>query len=777
MTSRNLKDSYRSLGIILGLISIASGLVFTSSFISSAKSDGVGETVLNSTPTLTSFGTYSQDFDTLPSSGTSISASTLPTGWSFVKGGGGSTYAASIGDSSSQNVYSFGPKTNSERALGSIDGSSSQIQTFGVTFTNSTGGTIKDLQITYTGEQWRKEACGGDDLTPSGDSSGCDQDRLLFSYSKNATSLTNGTWTSVSGLDFSSPISNSPTSGALNGNSSANRRLISATITDVNIPTGTTFVLRWRGYSRFCGDDDLAPSGGTTSCSDGLAVDDFSLIPVPAGAAPDTSIDSGPASLSNQTSATFNFSSPDDTATFECRLDGGDWEPCSSAKTYDGLSDGSHTLEVRASNVYGTDPTPASYTWVVDTINPLVGDASILGNISNSDPRLFTVNVTDETQLATVTVFYRVDDGEWVSAPCVLSNGNTFECALPGVAPGSFVRYYVQGQDAAGNTANYPDPSTPNLYAVSDGSPIPVVGGEYNNVTLDENSALLGNIEVDGVLYITGTVPTDGNSITLKCGATYQQDTNTPSYVTGTFTKFYCGPEEFTFPVGIGVGPAPIGLDGAQGGPSGAYAPVYSDVTSITSFPAFLTVTTFDGPLPGTVTNRSLGLYWRLEEQGGLLADLEFNYDPNYIVGDDANYFGLRRVGTTSGYYPSTMDPANDKFSVSEYSDWSGLGYSYTEWSAGLLTTTAGRAEMSGNVVDESGKGLRNVSVTISGGDLAEAMTVRTNQFGIFQFGGLEIGGTYVVTVKSSRHEFREGTRVIYLADSLTGETFRALRK
>jgi hypothetical protein len=775
---RNLiKNNYRQLAIFVGVLGLLSAVALASHFVSFANNDGPAKVLSNPTTNLTSFGTYSQDFNSLPSSGTSLSASTLPGGWSFVKGGGGSTYAASNGDSSSQNVYSFGPKSNSDRALGSIDGGSSKIQTFGVTFTNNTGGTIKDLEITYTGEQWRKEACEDDDLTAtSSSSSTCDRDKLLFAYSTNATSLTNGSWTSVSALNFNSPINSRSSSGALNGNSASNRTLISATISNVNIPTGTTFILRWRGYNRICIDDDAAPSGGSSSCSDGLAVDDFSLTPIPAGELPDTDIDSGPNSITNQTSATFNFSSPDNTATFECRLDGGAWEPCSSPKTYSGLADGSHTLEVRASNAFGTDPTPATYTWTVDTIAPIVGDASILGNISNSDPRTFTVPVTDETLLSTVTVFYDVD-GVPGSALCVLSAGNTFSCTLPGVAPGSFVRYYVQGQDAAGNTANYPNPATPNLYSVSDGSPIPVDGGEYNNVTLDENSVLGGNIEVDGVLYITGTVPTDGFSITLNCGATYQQDPADPSYVTGTFTKFYCGPEEFTFPVGTGDGSAVAGADGTQGVLSGVYAPVYSNVTSITSFPASLTVTTFDGPIPGAITNLSLGVYWRLEEQGGLLADLEFNYVPSVVVGDDNNYFGLRRIGTTTSYYPATMDPANDKFSVSGYSDWSGVGYSFTEWSAGLLPPTAGRAEMSGNVVDDWGKGLRNVSVTISGGDLAEPMTVRTNQFGIFQFGGLEVGSTYVVTVNSSRYEFGDNARVIYLADSLTGETFRASRK
>jgi hypothetical protein len=80
---------------------------------------------------------------------------------------------------------------------------------------------------------------------------------------------------------------------------------------------------------------------------------------------PDTAITAGPSGTLDNGDALFWWSATED-GSFECRLDGGAWAPCSEPKAYTGLLDGSHTFDVRASDELGNwDPTPAARTWVV----------------------------------------------------------------------------------------------------------------------------------------------------------------------------------------------------------------------------------------------------------------------------------------------------------------------------------------------------------------------------------------------------------------------------
>ncbi|OYV06160.1 MAG: PEP-CTERM sorting domain-containing protein, partial [Verrucomicrobiales bacterium VVV1] len=198
-------------------------------------------------------GSYSQNFDTLASSGTANTA--LPTDWAFSEIGTGAntTYAADTGALTTGNTYSYGGTGSGERALGGLQ-SNAVAPTFGAVFKNDiTGGTTIDLTLSYTGEQWRLGATGR-------------VDRLDFQYSTNATSLTTGTWTDVNALDFTAPVTTG-TVGALNGNLTANRVSISSTFT-MTIAEGANFWIRW---------NDFNPTGS----DDGLAIDDLSITAVP----------------------------------------------------------------------------------------------------------------------------------------------------------------------------------------------------------------------------------------------------------------------------------------------------------------------------------------------------------------------------------------------------------------------------------------------------------------------------------------------------------------
>lgn len=86
---------------------------------------------------------------------------------------------------------------------------------------------------------------------------------------------------------------------------------------------------------------------------------------------PETAIDSGPAGSTSNPSATFDFSSSEEGSTFECSLDGGQFEVCASPKKYDGLANGAHSFRVRAVDRAGNvDASPAERAWSVD-VTPL----------------------------------------------------------------------------------------------------------------------------------------------------------------------------------------------------------------------------------------------------------------------------------------------------------------------------------------------------------------------------------------------------------------------
>ncbi|MCL4858861.1 MAG: DNRLRE domain-containing protein, partial [Caldilineaceae bacterium] len=101
----------------------------------------------------------------------------------------------------------------------------------------------------------------------------------------------------------------------------------------------------------------------------------------PTPAPPDTTLDSWPAALTFETSATFAFSADKPDATFECSLNGAPFTGCASPHILTGLAVGTHTFAVRAVDpVGGADPSSATYTWQIapapDCGSPVIVTAS-----------------------------------------------------------------------------------------------------------------------------------------------------------------------------------------------------------------------------------------------------------------------------------------------------------------------------------------------------------------------------------------------------------------
>jgi hypothetical protein len=179
--------------------------------------------------------------------------------------------------------------------------------------------------------------------------------------------------------------------------------------------------------------------------------------------APQTTITSGPTSPTNQTSATFTFTSSDAGSSFQCRLDGAAFAACTSGQSYTGLAPGSHDFEVRSTDPAGnTDASPAAHSWTIDTTAPPAPVLVDPPDDSLIDSSTFAVAGTAEPGTS-VEVF----DGASSSAITPVDGAGSWTTTLTGVADGVHT-YSARATDAAGNV---PGPSNVHTVTVDTGAP------------------------------------------------------------------------------------------------------------------------------------------------------------------------------------------------------------------------------------------------------------------------------------------------------------------
>jgi Bacterial Ig-like domain/Secretion system C-terminal sorting domain len=229
---------------------------------------------------------YSQNFNSLANTGTGLAWADngTITGWYSSR----IIYNASPGSSNAGALYSFGEAASTDRALGSVGSGSTGTVYYGARFKNNTGTTITKLKIVYRGEQWRN---GGNASAQT----------VNFAYQTSntvITSLTAGTWTPVTSLDFTSPVTGA-SSATLVGNDAANSLEITYSIISLNIPANAEFMIRW---------EDIDHGGS----DHGLSIDDFSIEANPIDLIPPTATTLIPANGTTNTavnltaSVTFN---------------------------------------------------------------------------------------------------------------------------------------------------------------------------------------------------------------------------------------------------------------------------------------------------------------------------------------------------------------------------------------------------------------------------------------------------------------------------------------
>jgi MYXO-CTERM domain-containing protein len=156
--------------------------------------------------------------------------------------------------------------------------------------------------------------------------------------------------------------------------------------------------------------------------------------------APDTTIATKEPNPTNDPTGDFVFTSDDPLATFQCRVDAAAFAACTATFSTAALLDGSHTLDVRAVDVNNNvDATPATYTWVVDTVPP---DTAIDTKPANPSPSATGAFVFSSNDVA-ATFQCSIDGSAFVACPKAL--------ATAALANGSHT-LQVRAVDAAGNT-------------------------------------------------------------------------------------------------------------------------------------------------------------------------------------------------------------------------------------------------------------------------------------------------------------------------------------
>jgi hypothetical protein len=202
---------------------------------------------------IATFTAYSQNFSSLPQTGSTTwtNNSTL-NGWYASSNLTFSSIAASNGSDNTVGLKSYGSVSSvpTDRALGCVTSgaaSGTGDVRYGVRFVNNIGKTIKSFTVSFAMEVW----LDAKKQDPT----------LYFDYSKgaNLTSLTSGTWTSVS--DLTTTVIVQGNRGTVDGNLSNTRLVRTTSVHNVNLEIGEEIIFRWTdphdSQNNYVGIDDV----------------------------------------------------------------------------------------------------------------------------------------------------------------------------------------------------------------------------------------------------------------------------------------------------------------------------------------------------------------------------------------------------------------------------------------------------------------------------------------------------------------------------------------
>ncbi len=234
---------------------------------------------------------------------------------------------------------------------------------------------------------------------------------------------------------------------------------------------------------------------------------------------PETTInDPKPGNPTTDITATFHFESSEPNSTFECRRDELSWESCTSPETYADLTVGTHTFEVRATDLAGNqDESADSYTWTIETET---ADVTIIsgpqeGEEIHNSSTLFTFNSSN-----TNANFECQDSNntDWVSC-----NGDTLSdgegshtiSAMEDGSNSFTVRALINGNIGGSETRNFIVDAIYDI-SIKHENPVPAITLDFEPSGIQQPVFRFSYIKTDGP--ITGQ--NQLNEITLRASGT-----------------------------------------------------------------------------------------------------------------------------------------------------------------------------------------------------------------------------------------------------------------
>ena len=156
-----------------------------------------------------------------------------------------------------------------------------------------------------------------------------------------------------------------------------------------------------------------------------------------------------------------------------------------------------------------------------------------------------------------------------------------------------------------------------------------------------------------------------------------------------------------------------------------------------------------------------------------------------WAVGTASSAFAIPFLyNGTATFRLADLIPAGTGWDLSTNTSSSALGISDTNVIVGTgifngqthayAMVPVANTSVGGRIATSAGNGIRNVLVTISGGNLAAPVSVQTGSFGSYNFTGLQSGATFTVTVQSKRFVVAQPIRTVTPTSNITDFDFIA---